>query len=145
MSIQEREEGTQLDHRGAAGCPQTQPNSPHLFFFFLRFYLFIHERHTERESEAETQAEGEAGSMQGARHRTLARDSRTVPWAEGRCSTAEPPRRPSPSSFPWGSSTGMTWGFEVGREASFPVPYTLHMGSVCLASLPLLLRQWLKL
>ena len=32
--------------------------------FFLRFYLFIHERHTERE--AETQAEGEAGSMQGA-------------------------------------------------------------------------------
>ena len=29
-------------------------------FFFLRFYLFIHERHTE------IQAEGEAGSMQGA-------------------------------------------------------------------------------
>ena len=35
------------------------------FLFFLRFYLFIHERHTQRE--AETQAEGEAGSMQGAR------------------------------------------------------------------------------
>ena len=33
-------------------------------FFFLRFYLFIHERHTQRE--AQTQAEGEAGSMQGA-------------------------------------------------------------------------------
>ena len=30
-------------------------------FFFLRFYLFMHE--TEREREAETQAEGEAGSM----------------------------------------------------------------------------------
>ena len=30
------------------------------FFFFKRFYLFIH-RHTQRE--AETQAEGEAGSM----------------------------------------------------------------------------------
>ena len=29
--------------------------------FFLRFYLFIHERHRERE--AETQAEGEAGSI----------------------------------------------------------------------------------
>ena len=39
-------------------------------FFFLRFYLFIHEKHRdrerEREREAETQAEGEAGSMQGA-------------------------------------------------------------------------------
>ena len=34
--------------------------------FFLRFYLFLHERHKEGESEAETQAEGEAGSMQGA-------------------------------------------------------------------------------
>ena len=38
--------------------------------FFLRFYLFIHERQrereTEREREAETQAEGEEGSMQGA-------------------------------------------------------------------------------
>ena len=31
-------------------------------FFFLRFYLFIHER--QREKEAETQAEGEAGSPQ---------------------------------------------------------------------------------
>ena len=50
------------------------PSSEQAFFFFLRFYLFIHERHTEREretetdrqTEAETQAEGEAGSMQGA-------------------------------------------------------------------------------
>ena len=36
-----------------------------LFYFmyvFLRFYLFIHERHRE----VETQAEGEAGSLQGA-------------------------------------------------------------------------------
>ena len=30
-------------------------------FFFLRFYLFIHERHRERKREAETQAAGEAG------------------------------------------------------------------------------------
>ena len=36
-----------------------------IFLFFKRFYLFIHERHTQRE--VETQAEGEAGSMQGAR------------------------------------------------------------------------------
>ena len=32
--------------------------------FFLKDYLFIHERHTQRE--AETQAEGEAGSLWGA-------------------------------------------------------------------------------
>ena len=31
------------------------------FFFFLRFYVFIYERHRERQ----TQAEGEAGSSQG--------------------------------------------------------------------------------
>ena len=36
---------------------------PWLFFFFLRFYLFIHERHKERE--AETLAEKEAGSLGG--------------------------------------------------------------------------------
>ena len=35
------------------------------FFFFLKIYLFIHERHRERE--ADTQA---AGSLQGARWRT---------------------------------------------------------------------------
>ena len=34
------------------------------YCIFKRFYLFIHERHTERK--AEIQAEGEAGSMQGA-------------------------------------------------------------------------------
>ena len=33
-------------------------------FIYLRFYLFIHERHTERD--AQTPAEEEAGSMQGA-------------------------------------------------------------------------------
>ena len=36
-----------------------------LSFFFLRFYLFIHERHREREREAETQGREEAGSMKG--------------------------------------------------------------------------------
>ena len=39
-----------------------------LIFFFLRFYLFIHDRHRDRgEGEAETQAEREAGPMQEAR------------------------------------------------------------------------------
>ena len=36
------------------------------FIYFLRFYLFIHERHRE----AGTQAEGEAGSVQGLDSRT---------------------------------------------------------------------------
>ena len=58
--------------------------------FFLRFYLFIHER----EREAETQAEGEAGSMQGAQCRTRSQDPGVTPWAEGRRSTTEPPRGP---------------------------------------------------
>ena len=58
--------------------------------FFLRFYLFIHEK--QRDREVETQAEGEAGSMQGARHGTRSQDSRIMPWAEGRRQTAEPPR-----------------------------------------------------
>ena len=52
-----------------------------IIFFFLRFYLFIHERHTQRE--AETQVEGEAGSTQGARRGIRSRDPRTSPWAEG--------------------------------------------------------------
>ena len=33
-----------------------------VLFYFLRYYLFIHERHRE----AEIQTEGKAGSMQGA-------------------------------------------------------------------------------
>ena len=44
--------------------------------FFLRFYLFIHER--QREREAETQAEGEAGSMQGAQCGTQSQDPRIM-------------------------------------------------------------------
>ena len=42
----------------------TQDLSILVLFFVFKFYLFIHERHTQRE--AQTQAEGEAGSMQGA-------------------------------------------------------------------------------
>ena len=52
-------------------------------------------RDTQRE--AETQAEGEAGSMQGAGCGTRSWDSRITPWAEGRCSTAKPPRVPPQS------------------------------------------------
>ena len=73
-----------------------------LFFFFLKI-LFIYSwethREREREREREKQAEGEAGSMQGAPHGTQSLDSRITPWAEGRCSTAEPPRDPYSSQF----------------------------------------------
>ena len=50
-------------------------------------------RDTERE--AETQAEGEAGSLWGAQCGTRSWDPRIMPGAEGRRSTAEPPRKPS--------------------------------------------------
>ena len=54
-----------------------------LLFFFLRFYLFIHERQRERERERERQAEGEAGFMQGTQRGTPSQISRIRPWAEG--------------------------------------------------------------
>ena len=48
-------------------CLETSSQLAAFFFFFKRFYLFIHdshrEREREREREAETQAEAEAGSM----------------------------------------------------------------------------------
>ena len=50
---------------------------------------------SDREREAETQAEGEAGSMQGTACGTQSRDSGIMPWAEGSCSTAEPPGCPN--------------------------------------------------
>ena len=37
-------------------------------------------------------AEGEAGSLQGPRRGTRSRDPGVMPWAQGRRSTAEPPR-----------------------------------------------------
>ena len=49
-------------------------------------------RDTQRE--AETQAKREAGSTQRAPCGTQSQDSRIMPWAEGRRSTTEPPRRP---------------------------------------------------
>ena len=54
-------------------------------------------RDTQRE--AETQAEGEAGSLGGAGCRSRSRDPRVMPWAEGRCSFAEPPRCPQELFF----------------------------------------------
>ena len=66
-----------LSGLGVGGFPQVHPFldwnyliywhiAAHNRFFFKRFYLFIHERHTQRERERER----EAGSMQGARRGT---------------------------------------------------------------------------
>ena len=65
---------------------------PSILSFLKKIYLFIHERHRERKAEPETEPEGEAGSMQGAWCGTPSQDHGIMPWAEGRCSTTEPPR-----------------------------------------------------
>ena len=59
--------------------------------FFKRFYLFM--RDTERKRQRHRQ--GEAGSMQGAWSGTPSQNSGIMPWVEGGCSAAEPPKHPS--------------------------------------------------
>ena len=65
--------------------------------FKKKDFIYLYMRDTERE--AETQAEGEAGSLRGARRRTPSPDPRVTPWARGRRSTAELPRRPLKGIF----------------------------------------------
>ena len=60
---------------------------------FLKDIIYLFMRDTERE--AETQAEEEPGSLQGTSCRTGSQDPGVTPRAEGRCSTTEPPRRPT--------------------------------------------------
>ena len=74
--------------------PLSHPGCPPIHFF-LRFYLFIHERHRDREREAETQTEGEAGSNHRARCGTWSRASRITPWAEGGAKPLSHPGCPS--------------------------------------------------
>ena len=57
---------------------------------FKIFYFFMHERHTERGRDT---GRGRS-SPQGARYGTQSQDPGIMPWAKGRCSTAEPPRCP---------------------------------------------------
>ena len=71
-------------------CINTLYCGSYYYFFNFKIYLFLRDT----QGEAETQAEGEAGSLQGARCRTRSQDPGVTPWAEGRRSTAEPPRRP---------------------------------------------------
>ena len=68
--------------------------------------LFIYLWETGRD----TQAEGEAGSMQGARCRTLSQDPGFMPWAKGRCSTTEPPRRPSSDTYLYSIDVSISQG-----------------------------------
>ena len=68
-------------------------------FFFLRFYLFTHETHTEGESAAETQAEGKAGSMQGARHGTRSRTPESCPGLKANAPPLSHPGVPEDLQF----------------------------------------------
>ena len=61
-------------------------------YIFFRFYLFIHKMHRERQRHRQREKQAPCrGPDAGLDPRT----PRVTPWAEGRCSTTEPPRRPS--------------------------------------------------
>ena len=66
-----------------------------VFFFFLRFYLFIHERHRK----AETQAEGEAGSLQGARCSTQSQDPGIMTQSKAEVQPLSHPDAPEPPFY----------------------------------------------
>ena len=73
----------------------------YFYFIFFQFYwnlniilLFFKDFTYSWETEREAEAEGEADSMQGAWYGTQSQDHGIMPRAEGRCSTAEPPRSP---------------------------------------------------
>ena len=81
-----------LFYQVSSGIMKVSEKRGFLFFVFFKdlIYLFMRNTHTE----AETQAEGKAVSPWGARCGTRSQDPEITPWAEGRCSTAEPPRHP---------------------------------------------------
>ena len=62
----------------------------HFSFFFFEDFIYLFMRHTETVTET---GQREAGSMQEAQCGTRTWDLRKT-WAEGRCSTTEPPRCP---------------------------------------------------
>ena len=59
--------------------------------FILRIYLFTHERHRERGRDIGRER---SRFLSGSPIWNLILDSKTMPWAKGRSSTAEPPRHP---------------------------------------------------
>ena len=58
--------------------------------------------------------------MQGARCRTWPWDTRIMPWAEGRCSITEPPRRPQVVRF-------LTWLLRTTKQTSLPIKWKSHL------------------
>ena len=65
-------------------------------FLFFKDCIYLFMRDTERGRDT---GRGEAGSMQGARCGTQSQDPRVMTWAQGRCSTMEPPGIPKEVSF----------------------------------------------
>ena len=93
-----------------------------IFNFFLRFYLFIHdrERDRQREREAETQAEGEAGSMH--REPDVGHDPRSPGSRPGPKAGAKPLRHP-------GIPIIAIFYYRYSYDSSFTEPFVdLHLG-----------------
>ena len=87
LEEQEKDRPTQLKIIYVPGALARQRNN--LLSFFKKYFMYLFMRNTKRE--AETQAEGETGSLRGARWGTRSQDPGITSWAEGRCSTVEPP------------------------------------------------------
>ena len=67
-------------------------SSSHLFFFFFfKIFLFIHKRHRERQRHRQSEKQVPCREPKVE----LNPWTRIMPWAKGRCSTAEPPRHPN--------------------------------------------------
>ena len=108
--------------------------------FFLRFYLFILERHTERGRDT---GRGISRLLAGSQMQNSIPDHRIRPWAKGRCSTAKPPRHPNDLSFlmsclpiPAPVTVLVSLLFLVVREPLLQIwfrtpmePFILHSGS----------------
>ena len=72
------------------------PGDKTSIFFFLRFYLFIHEKHAERGRDV---GRKRGRFTSGSLMQDLIPGPWIMTWAEGRCSTTEPPRCPVLSLF----------------------------------------------
>ena len=90
----------------------------YLFFGFFKRFIYSWETETERERQWHRQRE-EAGFSQGAWCWDSIPDPGIRTWAEGRCSTTEPPRCPYTHLFKWLSIT-----LTVNFSSLSAVPYS---------------------